>query len=131
MNSALLGGAAAGAGLLLLLLGWRLIRRRRPIRIETPEEAAAAAETLRGFVVSGAVVGADGAGAFAVSEDGRAAAIGRVGQDLIAREVPWQKVRATTDGILVETGDPRLGVVSLRKVNALDIRRLAPKDFHA
>ena len=67
---ALAGGAAgtllSGAGIGLLL------RRRRDRRVGSPEEVAAAAEAaLSGFIVSGAVVGADGQGALAV---GRGAA---------------------------------------------------------
>lgn len=127
MNPVLLGGLAVGGILILALAGWWLMRGRRPKRIESPEEAAAAAEMLRGFVVTGAVVGADGAGAFAVSGDGRAAAIRRVGGRVVACEVAWQSIRSTADGILVETGDRRLGDVPIRKVDVLDIRRLAPR----
>lgn len=127
MNPVLLGGLAVGGVLVLALAGWWLMRGRRPKRIENPEEAAAAAETLRGFVVTGAVVGADGAGAFAVAEDGRAAAIRRVGGRLVAREVAWRSIRSTAEGVLVETGDRRLGDVPLRKVDVLDIRRMAPR----
>jgi hypothetical protein len=36
-------------------------------------------------------------------------------------------VRATHEGILVETGDKALGAVMLAQVDVLDIRRLAPK----
>nr|WP_246360488.1 hypothetical protein [Sphingomonas abaci] len=109
-------------------LGLWLWRRRTPPRIDGPEEAVAAVEQmLPGFPVSAAVVGADGLGALAVTADGRIAAVRRVGRRLLAREVPWRVVRATRDGILVETGDRRLGTVLLARVDALDIRRLTPK----
>lgn len=84
---ALAGGAAgtllSGAGIGLLL------RRRRDRRVGSPEEVAAAAEAaLSGFIVSGAVVGADGQGALAVATDGRVAAIKRQGRMLAVREIP-------------------------------------------
>jgi transcriptional regulator GlxA family with amidase domain len=48
-------------------------------------------------------------------------------QTLTVREVSWRTVRATHEGILVETGDKALGAVMLAQVDVLDIRRLAPK----
>ncbi|GGB27034.1 hypothetical protein GCM10011380_15810 [Sphingomonas metalli] len=130
----LIAGTAVGAGSVVLLggAGWLLLRRRRPARIESPEDAATAVETvLPGTRVSGAVVGADGIGALAVTEDGRVAAVKRLGRQLVACEVAWRAVRSTERGILVETGDRRLGEVALAGVDALDIRRLAPKSFRA
>lgn len=123
MIGALLVGA--GAGLALAGLGWTIIRRRRPLRIASPEDAASAAETaLGGARVCGAVVGADGIGALAVTEDGRVAAVKRQGRHLVAREVPWRAVRSTARGIMVDTGDRRVGEVAIAGVDALDIRRL-------
>ncbi|MFS0773384.1 hypothetical protein [Sphingomonas sp. 1P08PE] len=123
--------AAVAAGLVVLAgMAWLLIRRRGTSRIESPEDAATIVEqTLVGARVSGAVVGADGIGALAVTEDGRVAAVKRRGRRLIAREVAWRSIRSTAQGILVETGDPRLGEVALAGVDALDIRRLAPRSF--
>ena len=120
---------AAAAVLIALGVGAVLfVRTRRPNRIGSPEDAAAACEaTLQGFNVTGAVVGADGSGALAVSGDGRVAAVKRLGRGLVAREVMWRTVRSTADGILVETGDRQLGEVRLAGVNVLDIRRLAPR----
>lgn len=120
---------AAAAVLIALGVGAVLfVRTRRPNRIGSPEDAAAACEaTLQGFNVTGAVVGADGGGALAVSGDGRVAAVKRLGRGLVAREVMWRTVRSTADGILVETGDRQLGEVRLAGVNVLDIRRLAPR----
>lgn len=126
-DAVLIGGGVA-ALLVVVPLGLWLWRRRTPPRIDGPEEAVAAVEQmLPGFPVSAAVVGADGLGALAVTADGRIAAVRRVGRRLLAREVPWRVVRATRDGILVETGDRRLGTVLLARVDALDIRRLTPK----
>ncbi len=128
----LVGPAVIGGGvaivLLIVLVGWAIMRARRVVKIETPEEAADAAQAqLAGFSVAGAVVGADGQGALAIADDGRVAAVKRIGKRLAVREVAWRTVRATQDGILVETGDRTLGAVMLAKVDVLDIRRLAPK----
>ncbi len=130
-----LGPAVIGAAVAALVasvggIGWAAVRKRRVIRIETAEEAAEAAHAqLPGFAVSGAVVGADGRGALAVAEDGRVAAVKRVGKRIAVREVTWRTVRATQEGILVETGDRTLGAVMLSRVDVLDIRRLAPKNI--
>lgn len=128
----LVGPAVIGGGVAIVLLivvaGWAIMRAQRVVKIETPEEAADAAQAqLAGFAVAGAVVGADGQGALAIADDGRVAAVKRIGKRLAVREVAWRTVRATQDGILVETGDRALGAVMLAKVDVLDIRRLAPK----
>lgn len=109
---------AVGAG------GW-LALRRRPGRVSGPEEAADAAQRmLPGFSTAGAVVGADGAGALAVSVNDRVAAVVRRGRTLAVEEVAWRSLRAAAGGVVVETG--RLGLVPLTGVDVLDIRRLAP-----
>ena len=109
-------------------LGWLWRRGRHSHRIGTPEDAAEAVEAaLAGVRVAGAVVGADGTGALAVTDDGRVAAVRRLGARLIAREIGWPSVRSTATGILIETDDPRLGTIALAGVNVLDIRRLAPR----
>ena len=128
MTPAIVGGVVAAVVVLLGGLSWVVVRMRRVVKIETPEEAAEAAQAqLAGFAVGGAVVGADGQGALAIADDGRVAAVKRIGKRLAVREVSWRTVRATHEGILVETGDKALGAVMLAKVDALDIRRLAPK----
>jgi hypothetical protein len=120
---------AAGAAALVVMgsagATWRALRR--PVRIDTPEEVADAAEAaLRGFAVSGAVVGADGQGALAMTGDGRVAAVKRLRRQLVVREVAWRDVRSIAGGILVETRDRALGEVKLAGIDVLDIRRLAP-----
>jgi hypothetical protein len=128
MTPAIVGGIVAVVVLLLAGLAWAVVRMRRVVKIETPEEAADAAQAqLPGFAVAGAVVGADGQGALAIAADGRVAAVRRIGKRLAVREVSWRTVRATREGILVETGDRTLGAVMLAQVDVLDIRRLAPK----
>ncbi|MBC3942083.1 hypothetical protein [Sphingomonas albertensis] len=128
MTPAIVGGVVAAVVVLLGALSWVVVRMRRVVKIETPEEAAEAAQAqLAGFAVAGAVVGADGRGALAVADDGRVAAVKRIGKRLAVREVSWRTVRATQEGILVETGDRALGAVMLAQVDVLDIRRLAPK----
>ena len=128
MTPEIVGGIGAVVVVVLGGIGWAAMRMRRVVKIETPEEAADAAQAqLRGFAVAGAVVGADGQGALAIADDGRVAAVKRIGKRLTVREVSWRTVRATQDGILVETGDKALGAVMLAQVDVLDIRRLAPK----
>ncbi|KQN28879.1 hypothetical protein [Sphingomonas sp. Leaf38] len=128
MTPAIVGGIGAAVVVGLAGLCWIVMRMRRVVKIETPEEAADAAQTqLAGFAVAGAVVGADGQGALAIADDGRVAAVKRIGKRLAVREVSWRTVRATREGILVETGDRALGAVMLAQVDVLDIRRLAPK----
>ena len=128
MTPEFVGGIVAVVMVLLGASSWVVVRMRRVVKIETPEEAADAAQAqLAGFSVAGAVVGADGQGALAVADDGRVAAVKRIGKQLAVREISWRRVRATQDGILVETGDKMLGAVMLAQVDVLDIRRLAPK----
>jgi hypothetical protein len=68
MTPAIVGGIVAVVVVLLACLGWVVLRMRRVVKIETPEEAADAAQAqLRGFAVAGAVVGADGQGALAIA----------------------------------------------------------------
>ncbi len=126
MNWIPVAGAAAG----MLVLGgggWAWRTMRRPVRIESAEEVAEAAEaSLHGFSVTGAVVGADGQGALATTGDGRVAAAKRLRRRLVVREVAWRDVRSTAGGILVETRDRALGDVALSGIDVLDIRRLAP-----
>ena len=57
---------------------------------------------------------------------GRVAVVKRHGARLAVREVRWGQVRATHDGMLVDTGDRRFGKVTVVGINVLDIRRLAP-----
>lgn len=120
--------ALVGAGLFVSMGGgWLVARRGAGTRIASPEEAAVAAETaLPGFVVAGAVVGADGGGALAVAVNGRVAAMARRGRRLLSREVEWRSIRSTAEGIVIETGDRQLGDIRLAGVDVLDIRRLAP-----
>lgn len=120
--------ALVGAGLVVSAAGgWLVARRGAAMRIASPEEAATAAESaLPGFVVTGAVVGADGGGALAVAVNGRVAAMARRGRRLLSREVEWRAIRSTAEGIVIETGDRHLGDVRLTGVDVLDIRRLAP-----
>ncbi|SEN56847.1 hypothetical protein SAMN05192583_3090 [Sphingomonas gellani] len=121
--------AATGSAVLVLIVVCVavLVWRRRDRHIGSPEEVAEAAEQgLSGFETVDAVVGADGSGALAVGRDGRIAAAKRRGKRIAVREVPWQAVRSTAAGILVETDEPRFGRVILTGVDVLDIRRLAP-----
>ncbi|MDB5697142.1 MAG: cell wall anchor protein [Sphingomonas bacterium] len=124
MSLLLLGGALVA---ILALVGTaRLLRLGRDARIGGPEEVAAATETaLAGFAVIDLVVGADGAGALAVGQDGRLAAIKLHGTRPAVREVRWSAVRASPEGTVIETGERRLGAVTLKGVDALDLRRLA------
>ena len=125
MTLVYVGAGVAGLCLVAALVWW--LRHRITPRIEGPEEAADAADrALAGFTTLNAVDGADGTGALAVTDDGRVAAIKRRGAQLAVREVSWDLIRATANGMLVESGDRHFGAVLVAGVNALDIRRLAP-----
>lgn len=124
MNWLVLAGSLA-AILALAGVAWAL-RLGRDARIDSPEEAAAAAETaLAGFAAANVVLGSDGAGALAVGEDGRLAAIKLHGARPAVREVRWAAVRSTPDGTVIETGERRFGPVRLAGVDALHLRQLA------
>ncbi|WP_419808925.1 hypothetical protein [Sphingomonas sp.] len=124
MNWFQLGGSLA-AILILAAIAWAL-RLGRDARIASPEEAAAAAEAaLAGFAAADVVVGADGAGALAVGEDGRLAAIKRHGARAAVREVSWSAVRPIAGGVTIETNERRFGAVMLAGVDVIDLRRLA------
>ena len=47
------------------------------------------------------------------------------------REVVWRDIRATADGLLVDSGERRFGTVTVAGVNALDVKRLAPQPTRA
>ncbi|KQM64251.1 hypothetical protein ASE75_09670 [Sphingomonas sp. Leaf17] len=121
-----IGGAVALSVVLAGGIGW-LALRRRDRRIESPEVAAAAAETtLADFSAVGAIVGADGTGAIAVGADGRVVAMKRIGKAIAVHPVAWTTLLSTQAGIVIDTGDRRFGRVVLSGVDALDMRRLAP-----
>lgn len=119
-----LGGSLVAILLLAALAWWLQLGREGTLK--DPEEAAAAAEAaLAGFVARDVVLGADGAGALAVGEDGRLAAVKRHGARPAVREVRWAAVRPTPQGAVVETGERLFGPVRLAGVDAIDLRRLA------
>ncbi len=126
-------GIALIAGLVVLLLVGAIVwavRRGRQGRIGTPEDAAAAADAaLPSFETLGAVVGADGTGALAVDRTGRVAVMRRYGMRITVAEVAWVALRSTVEGIVVDSGDRRMGLVLIAGVDALDVRRLAPADL--
>jgi hypothetical protein len=124
MNLMVLAGSLAA--ILMLAGAAYLLRLGANAKIDGPDEAIAAAETaLAGFAVADLVIGADGAGALAVGEDGRLAAIKLHGTRPAVREVRWSAVRAAAEGTVIETGERRFGAVTLKGVDALDLRRLA------
>ncbi len=126
MTWIVLAGSVA-AVLALAGAAWAL-KLGRDKRIGSPEEAAEAAEAvLAGFHTVGAVVGADGAGALVVDRGGRVAVCKRHGARVAVREVAWTAVRASGEGMVVDTGERRFGRVTVTGVDALDVRRLAPQ----
>jgi hypothetical protein len=104
---------------------WAL-RPRGDRRIGSAEDAATAVEAaLAGFATVGAVVGADGAAALAVDGRGRVAVCKRQRAGIAVREVGWTAVRATAEGMLIDSGERSFGAVTVRGVDALDVRRLS------
>lgn len=118
------GGMVAALAIAGGVWAWR---RPGPVPIETAEEAAFAAEAaLAGFQVYSAVLATNGMGALALGREGRVAVIKRDGPGLAVREIPWNAVRATPAGLVVETGDRSFGAVALAGIDALEVRRLSP-----
>ena len=124
MNWLVVGGGAAiatgAAG-----CGLALIHLRDHGRITDLEDVASAVEgALTDFSVLSAVMGSDGLAALACSVSGRVAAIRPERRGFTIGEVVWANLRRGTQGILIETGNRRIGTLTLRGVDALDIRRL-------
>lgn len=123
--------AAVGGGLVAAaigIVGWRR-RRRRGARIDGEQAAMAqAGAALPGFAPVAAVVGHDGAAALVSGgSTGERLVLLRAGRGRsAAHAVDWSAVRATPAGIVVETGERRVGGVPLAGIDALDVRRLAP-----
>ena len=116
--------------LILAGIAWalKLGRGSHAGAIEDPGAAAQAAEqAIPGFDAIGALIGDDRAAAIVAGAHGRVAALKRHGARIAVREVRWSQVRATHEGLLIETGDRRFGAVSVEGVNVLDVRRLAPQ----
>ena len=105
--------------------GWALMRLRDHGRISDLEDVAAAVEqALTDFAVLSAVMGSDGQAALACSASGRVAAVRPDRNGFTIGEVVWANLRRGAQGILIETGNRRIGTLTLRDVDALDIRRL-------
>lgn len=125
MNWWLLGGSLAA----VLALGWVaawLRLRRDNSTFAAPEEAMGAAEqAIPGFVALSAAVGHDGHAALVFGEGARVVVLKAA--HAAAREVGWRDVRATSEGMLVATGERRFGTVLVTGVDNLDVRRLAPQ----
>ena len=121
-------GVALAVVIALGTLGWRLMRRGDMHRLDAPEDAMHAAEqSLAGFAALSAAVGNDGQAALVFGEGLRVAVLKVRGAGTAAREIVWQDVRATSEGLLVATGDRRFGAVLIAGIDNLDVRRLAPQ----
>jgi hypothetical protein len=120
-----IGGAGAVAAAAVGTAGWLLRRGRVDRMIRSLDEAlAAAAEALPGFHATDAVIGEDGRTALAMAADYRIAVIHIRGRRALGREIGWIAVRQTHDGLEIDPGDRRIGIVLLHGVSALDVRRL-------
>ena len=108
----------------------------RPDRLmRSPDEVIAAiAEAGVAFAAIDVLVSHDGRSGLAIDDAGNVLAVRLRGQRAVARVLPWTALRQTADGIEVNDGDRRFGIVTLVGVTALDVRRLgqpAPADAHA
>lgn len=120
--------ASLAAVLVLAAVAWTLKLGGPDARIATPEGACRIAEeALVGFAAVACVVGTDGRAALIVGEAGRVAVLKAHGARVAAREIAWADVRATASGVVVETRERRFGAITLKGVDALDVRRLAPQ----
>ncbi len=124
MNWLVLAGSLA-AILALAGIAW-LLRLGRDGKVEDAGAAARAAEdALAGFRAEGAIFSDDDQAAIVAGAEGRVAVVKCHGANLAVREVRWAAVRSTYEGIEVETGDRRFGLVTLKGVDVLDVRRMA------
>ncbi|HVJ00321.1 MAG TPA: hypothetical protein VM657_14785 [Sphingomonas sp.] len=104
----------------------RLLKLGGDGKVEDAGAAATAAEdALAGFRAEGAIVSEDDRAAIVAGAEGRVAVVKSHGANLAVREVKWSAVRSTYEGIEVETGDRRFGVIVLKGVDVLDVRRMA------
>lgn len=104
------------------------LRRRAPDRIADDADAAmeVAGASLSAFEPWSAAIGADRRVALVLSSAGRVAVVLPKGKRSVAREIPWRAIRATRDGLEIDTGTRRFGRVIVAGVTSLDVRRLAP-----
>lgn len=128
----LLAGVALAATVGIGALAWWLMRRNGAHRFGSAEEAVTAAEqAIAGFRGVSAVLGSDGQAALVFGDGLRVAVVKAHASRAAAREIVWRDVRATHEGLLVATGDWRLGNVLVAGVDNLDVRRLAPQLIRA
>jgi hypothetical protein len=118
------------AGSLVAVLGLagfaRLLKLGGDGRVEDAGVAAKAAEqALAGFRAEGAIVAEDDRAAIVAGAHGRVAVVKAHGANLAVREVRWSAVRSTHEGLEIETGDRRFGIVPVKGVDVLDVRRMA------
>ncbi|MCM8730439.1 hypothetical protein ACFO8O_05585 [Hephaestia sp. GCM10023244] len=124
MNWLVLAGSLV-AILALAGVAW-LLRLGRDGKVEDASVAAQAVEdALAGFRAEGALVSDDDLAAIVTGDGGRVAVVKCHGVNLAVREVRWSAVRSTHEGIEVETGDRRFGLIKLKGVDVLDVRRMA------
>lgn len=124
----ILAGAALATVIALGGAAFWLFRHSGGVRLHAPEDAMQVADqAIPGFVSLSAAVGRDGQAALVFGEGARVAVVRVRRAGPAAREIVWGNVRATRDGMLVATGDWRLGTVLIADVDNLDVRRLAPQ----
>ena len=124
MNWILLAGSVVAV---LGLAGLaRLLKLGGEGKVDDAGAAAKAAEdALPGFAAEGAMVSDDDRAAIIAGAHGRVAVVKAHGANLAVREVAWSAVRSTHEGLEVETGDRRFGLITLKGVDVLDARRMA------
>jgi hypothetical protein len=124
MSWLLLAGSLAAV---LGLAGFaRLLKLGGDGKVEDAGAAAKAAEqALAGFRAEGAMVSEDDRAAIVAGAHGRVAVVKCHGANLAVREVKWSAVRSTHEGLEIETGDRRFGIVPVKGVDVLDVRRMA------
>ncbi|MFW2850690.1 hypothetical protein ACM61V_02015 [Sphingomonas sp. TX0543] len=127
MNWLALGGSLTAVLALGGIAAFLRLGRVDRMLVEEADAIVAADEAIAGFAGVSAVIGADGRAALVFGEDRRVVVLKVHGARIAARVIAWEAVRAAPGGMVVETGERRFGAVTLRGVDALDVRRLAPQ----
>lgn len=108
--------AASLAAILGLALAARLLRLGGGSIVDADHAMREAEAQLSGFEAERALVGSDGQAALVHGRDGSVALLKIHGTQVAARRLAEPAMRATGEGLMVDSGERRFGAVLLRGV---------------